>query len=303
MKILNIITIVIFSIFLQSCASTGSGNINKQDDCKVPGLDWMEGVEGYDKKEVYELAAKFEAAARADADKVRLLKDTNTEGSLIGSLQQIINNTTGKKVKVSQEFFQKAIAYRTAICSIERWLKEGILSAPDVRKNAEQLLLDLSVDFNSIATEISELKDEIKNIRESARSDFFKNPNELIHNNTVNALKLWKEKYPNLLVKIKVLNGSTAHTGKVLDISCRFLTYCKIKNECIRHSLWSPRSATPISIYTSNEFKNAADLLLEALGNYVSGESNYVEKSENRFIEIRLNGNPKFYSNGNVILE
>lgn len=163
MKILHIVLLPCAALLIQACASTRSGNINKQDDCNVPGLDWMEGVEGYDKKEVFELATKFEAAARADADKVKLLKDANAEGSLTASLQQIINNTTGRKVKVSQEFFQKANAYRTTICSIERWLKEGTLSDPEQRIKAQQLLLDLSAGFNSIAANLLSRIEKLEN--------------------------------------------------------------------------------------------------------------------------------------------
>lgn len=184
MKILNIVVIVIFPIFFLSCASTGSGNINKQDDCKVPGLDWMEGVEGYDKKETSELAAEFEAAARAAAD---IVKDANAKGSLIKSLQTISNNKTGRKVKVSQEFFQQANAYRTKVCAIEGWLKDGTLSDSTMRVKAQRLLLDFSVGFNSIATELSELKDEIKYIREDLSEK-----NIIIQDLTVKAKKAEK---------------------------------------------------------------------------------------------------------------
>ncbi len=199
-------------------------------------------------------------------------------------------------------------------------------NAKEAEKRAQELsgqLLELSARFSQVQTQLdpfinlanerypnigladalSKLNNDIKNVREIASRDIFKYPNELIKNKTVYALKQWKEKHPNLLVKIEVLNGSTPYTGKVLDILCWFLTSSYIESECIRGSLMSFGRTGPISIYTSNEFKNAADLLLKALGNYVSGEIYYGEKSENKFIEIQLNGNPKFYSNGNVILE
>lgn len=204
MKILNIVVIVIFSIFSQSCASTGSGNINKQDDCKVPGLDWMEGVEGYDKKEVYELAAKFKAAAKANADIVRLSKDANTEGSLTGSLSQILYNTTGRKVKVSPEFFERANAYRTAVCMIISLLKEGIISDPALRKSAQKLLLDLSADFNSIATELSELKDDIKNIHEDLNEK----------NRDIQDLKVKAKKAERGIITTYDFNGIKRETGR-----------------------------------------------------------------------------------------
>ena len=67
MKILRILTFCFLPIIIQACSGTRSGNINKPDDCKVPGLDWMEGTEGYNNKEVFDLATIFEAAARSDA--------------------------------------------------------------------------------------------------------------------------------------------------------------------------------------------------------------------------------------------
>lgn len=142
MKLLYFLLMILVALLIQSCASSGSGNINKQDDCKAPGLDWMEGVEGYDKKEVFELATKFEAAARADADKISLLKDASSEISFSASLKEIINNTTGRKVKVSEEFFEKANSYRTTVCNIERWLKDGTFSDPTIRLEAQRQLLN-----------------------------------------------------------------------------------------------------------------------------------------------------------------
>lgn len=150
---------------------------------------------------------------------------------------------------------------------------------------------------------LSNLKNDIKNNREIASRDIFKYPNELIKNNTVYALKQWKEKYPNLLIKIKLLNANTLHTEQVLYILCGFLISCDIKIECIRASSIKIGKEVPITIYTSPEFQNAAVLLLDALGNYIGGEKYYDEKTENKFIEINLNGIPNFYSNGNVILE
>lgn len=154
MRCVNIVVAILMSFLIQSCGTTSSGNINKQDDCKAPGLDWMEGVEGYDKKEVFDLATKFEAAAKANAEKVTVLKDASSEVSLASSLQEIVNNTTGRKVKVSQEFFQKAHSYRTTVCNIERWLKDGTFSDPELRKMAQRELITLSSGFNVIATDL-----------------------------------------------------------------------------------------------------------------------------------------------------
>lgn len=161
MKISYIVILGCLSLFIYACASTGSGKINKPDNCKVPRFDWMEIVEGYDKKEVFELATKFEAAAKVDAEKVKLFKDASSEISLTASLQQIINNTTGRKVMVSQEFFQNANSYRTTVCNIERWLKDGTLSEPTVRIEAQRQLLSSSSSFNSIAADLRRKIEEL----------------------------------------------------------------------------------------------------------------------------------------------
>ncbi len=125
--------------------------ILRGDDCQAPGLEWMEAVEGYDKQEVIDLAAKFEAAAKADAELLKGLKDGSTDISITSSLKEIIHNTSGRSAKVSQAFFEKASTYRTSICNIERWLRDGTLSNPSVRANAQMMLLSLSQNFGSIA--------------------------------------------------------------------------------------------------------------------------------------------------------
>ena len=62
-------------LLLQACAVTGSGNRNDVENCSAPGLGWMEGVHGYDKKEVSELATKYEVAAKENAEKIALQQE------------------------------------------------------------------------------------------------------------------------------------------------------------------------------------------------------------------------------------
>lgn len=154
MKPLTSILSIGLALLIQACGGVGSGNINRQDDCNAPGLEWMEGVEGYDKREVFDLATKFQLAARSNADKIVFLNDASSQESFAASLKEIINNTTGRKAKVSQEFFEKANSYRTTVCNIERWLKDGTLSDPAIRLEAQRQLLTLSSGFSTIADDL-----------------------------------------------------------------------------------------------------------------------------------------------------
>lgn len=141
--------LVMLSFVYQGCGLFYPRNksILRGDDCKAPGLEWMEAVEGYDKQEVIDLATKFALAAQVDA---KLIKNASGDVSIVASLRDIARNTSGKTVKVSQEFYVKANAYRATICNIERWLKEKTISDSSTRVRAENSLISLSEAFDSI---------------------------------------------------------------------------------------------------------------------------------------------------------
>ena len=154
-----------------------------------------------------------------------------------------------------------------------------------------------------LSVALSKIQDDIKSINEIANRDIFKIPNQLIQNNTINALKHWHNMYPDLVVKVSLLNANTLNTEQVVQNIFRFLNSCKIKNEPVSISYITIGRKAPISIYTSDEVKSAAILFLDALRNYVTGEVYFEEKPENNFIEIKFCGIPRFSSNGSVVLE
>lgn len=139
-------------IALNSGGCGDNKGILRGDNCDAPGLEWMEAVEGYDKQEVIDLATKFEAAAKADAEQLKLISDGSSVLSLSASLREIVRNTSGRTVKVSQAFYEKANTYRASICNIERWLKGGTLTDSLVRVRAQMMLLSLSESFGAIAS-------------------------------------------------------------------------------------------------------------------------------------------------------
>lgn len=137
-------------LFAVSGCARSSELLVKSDNCTATGLTWMEVTDGYDKKTVIELAAKLEEATKADAKRIEAHKEDSTGVSFTASLEQIARSTSGKKVKVSQDFFQKATSYRMVACNIEHWLKDGTISDEETRKTAQNKLLDLSMDFSSL---------------------------------------------------------------------------------------------------------------------------------------------------------
>jgi hypothetical protein len=145
-------SISILMLLVFGCVGyTEKKGILRTDNCDAPGLEWMEAVEGYDKQEVIDLASRFEAAAKADAEQLKTVLNGSMAFSITASLREIVRNTSGRTVNVSQAFYEKANTYRASICNIERWLKNGTISDPLVRLRAEKMLLSLSDNFNAIA--------------------------------------------------------------------------------------------------------------------------------------------------------
>lgn len=72
-----------------------SGLLVKSDNCSAPGMTWMEVTEGYDKKTESELAAKFEAAAKTDAERIKAHNEDSAGVSLTASYEQIAKSASG----------------------------------------------------------------------------------------------------------------------------------------------------------------------------------------------------------------
>ena len=156
-KVLFLLIIAILPLLGSRCSDNA---LVSSDDCSVQELKWMKVTEGYDSKTVIDLATKLSVAAKADADKIKLLKEAGADVSLSSNLSRIINASSVKNAEVSKEFFQRAFQYRQAVCSIERQIKDGILTSPAALEKAQLKLIDFSDQFNSIQ-QAEEAKDRI----------------------------------------------------------------------------------------------------------------------------------------------
>ena len=165
---------IVSLLFAVSGCIWNSQPLDKPDDCRAPGLTWMEVTEDYDKQIVIDLAAKFEAATKADGERIKAPSEGSAGVSLTASLEQLARSTSGRKVKVSQDFFQKANAYRTSVCNIERWLKDGTFSNQDVRDQAQDILLTLSREFSSLKSSESPPVQLLPAPRPSENNSFLK---------------------------------------------------------------------------------------------------------------------------------
>lgn len=124
------------------------------DNCEAPLTIWMLVTEGYDSKFLNQLTADFAAGVKADANNLKVAKaeaSINFSSKMQKILEQVSQGT--KKAEVSQEFFEKATAYRTALCNLERQIKSGIFDQnPDARNRAINSLIDYSTAFQRIQT-------------------------------------------------------------------------------------------------------------------------------------------------------
>lgn len=136
------------ALLLAVACGTNSG-IQKPDECDVPGLEWMEATDKYDRTLVANLAAKFEAAAKADANKIKYIQDASASGNLGGDLKSTSEAHRNRVARVSQEFYQNAIAYRTSVCSLTQLLRDGHLIDASADR-ARDSLVEMSVAFGRI---------------------------------------------------------------------------------------------------------------------------------------------------------
>jgi hypothetical protein len=127
--------------------------ISKDDGCLAPELVWMEVSQTLDSRELADLAGKLEIAAQADAKELKNPAITLSE--ILASLKKVNADQLGisKKAKVSQAFFERAMAYRQAICNLERQIQSGAIENAQVRIEAERQLLSHSNFFGNVRLE------------------------------------------------------------------------------------------------------------------------------------------------------
>ena len=127
----------------------------KQDACAAPLQEWMEISQGVDSKALAELAGKLAVSAQADAQRLKAIGQASGKVDFETSLRKVFEEQqkTQKRTVVSQEFFEKATAYRQAVCNLERQIQSGVIKSPTVREHAEQELVDLSSFFGKTKEE------------------------------------------------------------------------------------------------------------------------------------------------------
>jgi hypothetical protein len=177
LRLSNLIAIP-FITFLVSCSSDSPW----AKKCPFERLDWMEVSSGYNSKDVIDLAAKIEAAAKADAEALK--KGVSADGSttFTSSLNKVVENSSTKRTIVSQEFYQTYITQRTATCTIWKVLEDDLLKTPGARQRGEQLFLDIASNFAGLKNNLiskAAPSFEFQNYKGDSIRLIIKNPTQL----------------------------------------------------------------------------------------------------------------------------
>lgn len=142
---------VLFSLFVvlesESCHKTKSPWVG---ECPFQNLDWMEVTDGYNSKTIIDLAAKIEAAAKADANAIKKIGDANANASFSSTLSKVVDKSSTIRTEVSKEFYEACSRQRIASCAIWKALKDGTLSSETARQQGEQLFIDIEKTFAQI---------------------------------------------------------------------------------------------------------------------------------------------------------
>lgn len=162
-------------IVLPACEGDNSSQqdspvlISKNSECSVDLLQWVEVSEDYNVLDQSKLSAELQLAIEANVKKIKLSKllnggvDFSLSPNVFASSAGISGRSQHKALKLSQEFYQVAFTYRNTVCSIEKQIQIGLFKDPGVRKNAEEVLLQLSLAFSKLSIDnISEANSESK---------------------------------------------------------------------------------------------------------------------------------------------
>lgn len=135
-------------LFSSTLLFTYPHSLNAQiKECPLPDEKWMVTVDGYDSKTIIELAAKFEEAAKADAQRLKLTE--KNDELFISELSKILELSSRRKVEVSQSFYEAYRINRDALCAILLLLdRTDILDS--TRRHAEKQFIEISKNWASI---------------------------------------------------------------------------------------------------------------------------------------------------------
>lgn len=120
-----------FSLEAQTLSKRQLKKMNKaassifKGQCPLERIDWMEVSEGYDRNTLIALATELEAAAKADAAKIKDIAEGKVSGNVKGDFSNTVEKITQKKTVVSQEFYEQYLMMRTPVCNIFQAVQMG----------------------------------------------------------------------------------------------------------------------------------------------------------------------------------
>lgn len=144
------IPMFVASLILLGCHGKKVVNTPWTGSCPLERFDWLNVTEGYSSETVIKLASSIEAAAKADAESIRLIEEGSGKASFSGTLRSVIQNSSGAKAEVSQVFYEQYIANRTALCAIIEAKQNGFYSDADALKEAQKIYTEIATSFSRI---------------------------------------------------------------------------------------------------------------------------------------------------------
>ncbi len=113
--------------------------------CPLERINWMEVSEGYDRNTLIALATELEAAAKADASKIKDIAEGKVSGKVKGDFSNTVEKISQKKVKVSQEFYEQYLMMRTPVCNIYQSVQSGFYNNnPTALMKAQEKFIEMN---------------------------------------------------------------------------------------------------------------------------------------------------------------
>jgi len=145
LKLPGTLYLLIGVVVLSACS--GPSNPNKgirpttTSTCPVDEVTWTSATDGFDKEQSLKLSASLEAAAKADAQRIKA-GQVSTDAGFGVAFTQLIKETSARSFKVSQELTELSVNLRNIECQIYAGMFTG-----ERRARAENTVLDLVTKF------------------------------------------------------------------------------------------------------------------------------------------------------------
>jgi hypothetical protein len=153
-KLTVILIIALSSISFLSNAQLSKKQLKKMNksasslfkgQCPLERIEWMKVSEGYDKNAMIAIAMEIQAAAKADADKLKNIAEGNASGNITSEFSKTVNKLQEKQVEVSREFFEQYQMFRAPICNIYQSVLQGFYkNNPEALKSAQAKFIEMN---------------------------------------------------------------------------------------------------------------------------------------------------------------